>query len=268
MEPIVTTLGSFSIPCGITVDEKFNVYVTNSGHGAMNMIQTTPEGNINITTIGSGFTNPHGVAVNNKGVIFVADMVVNDIKMLYNVSSKPIVIGTGFQNPMGLVVDNNGIIYASDSINKKVKKLTPNTNPSLPYTITTIGGDNFTEPTSVALDDYGNIYVADYGGNSIKMIDNRTQGIKILGSGFLAPMGVAVDKKGEFVYVADTNNSAIRMINVKTNVTTTILDRGLSKPMDIAVDSNGNLYVADTDNNVVKKITINPDSSATSKYEH
>ena len=67
-------------------------------------------------------------------------------------------------------------------------------------------GSGFTSPTDVAVDQSGNVFVADYGNNAVKEIvavngripTNPT--IRTLGSGFEYPPGVAVDRNGN-VYV-------------------------------------------------------------------
>src|ERR1700760_145084 len=71
----------------------------------------------------------------------------------------------------------------------------------------------FSNPTAVAVDASGNLYVVANGSSTIVMVsaDGSTQ--TNLGSGFFNPTGVAVDAAGN-VYVADFGNNAIEKIPV------------------------------------------------------
>jgi len=144
-------------------------------------------------------------------------------------------------------------------------------------------------PAGVAVDGPGNIYIASYGGNRVRMISAATGNISTLvgngdetytGNGGPAtqatlcnPTGVAVDGFGN-IYIADMGNSAIRKVTVATGIITTVAGTGvlgytgdkgpatsaeLSNPEGIALDTAGNLYIADTLNNVIR--VVNEQSS-------
>jgi sugar lactone lactonase YvrE len=138
----------------------------------------------------------------------------------------------------------------------------------------------FDTPRGVAVDDSGNVYVADSSNNCIRKIVVATDEVTTLagngtsgsddGNGdeakFNLHYGVALDGSGN-LYVADTSNQRIRKITPEGVVSTLAggaiagPDNGASTaakfnyPQGIALDSTGNLYVADTTNHRIRMIT-------------
>ena len=165
------------------------------------------------------------------------------------------------------------------------------------FTFTTIAGGaqgsadgvnasaQFYNPTAVAADGGGNVYVADQNNNLIRKITPLGTNwiVTTLAGGapgssdgangsaqFSGPSGIAVDGSGN-LYVADQYNSVIRRIThsgTNWDVTTIAGKAGVtgsqngangaarfSNPVGIAVDGAGNLFVADELNNAIRKIT-------------
>ena len=149
------------------------------------------------------------------------------------------------------------------------------------------------QPSSVAVDSSGNLYIVDTNNARILMVTPAGVVTTVAGTtccGYTGdggpatsaqlynPMGVAVDSSGN-IYIADTSNSVIR--EVSGGIITTIagkdgegsyqgdggpaIDSILWTPQGVFVDSSGNVYIADTVNNVIRKITASKGSiSATS----
>jgi sugar lactone lactonase YvrE len=144
------------------------------------------------------------------------------------------------------------------------------------YTISTIAGNGtsgafLNNPTSVAVDQAGDLYVADWSGfiRKIWVRDGATAivaGTGVLGySGdggqatnamFGKAISIALDAGGN-LYFADGDNNRIRRVDAATRIMTTVagtgaaVDRGdggpgvnagVSKPTGIALDPAGNLY--------------------------
>ncbi|MES2388083.1 MAG: T9SS type A sorting domain-containing protein [Bacteroidota bacterium] len=196
--------------------------------------------------------------------------------------------GTGtaasFSSPYGLAVDASGNTYVADFSNHRIRKISPAgvvstfAGSSSGFTNGAGTAARFDNPTGIAVDATGNVYVADRDNDCIRKItaagvvstfaggtSGYSDGIGT-GARFSSPTGVAVDAAGN-VYVADMGNNRIRKINSSGLVSTvagsatagttdaTGIAARFSSPWGIAVDASGILYVAETGNDRIRKIT-------------
>ncbi len=133
-------------------------------------------------------------------------------------------------------------------------------------------------PAGVAVDNSGNVYIADTGNHVIRRVASNGTAIVLAGSvgksgstdgirsaaRFYYPRGIAVDDAGT-IYVADTANHTIREITSDGVVTTLAGLAGsigssdgpagaarFYYPSGIATDRAGNVYVADTFNSTIR----------------
>jgi hypothetical protein len=200
-----------------------------------------------------------------------------------------------FNGPEGIAITDGGVIYVADSLNRRIRKIT------LDGTVTTLAGNGtsgfvdgtggpsgtteFVNPSGVAADDFGNVYVADPGGHRVRKVSaadgttttlagNGTTGF-FDGTGgaagtteFKTPTVVAIDPSG-VVYVSDIDDCRIRMV-AAGGATTTLTGNGfcgffngtggasgttqLNQPHGLVFDGAGNLYVADSVNNLIRKV--------------
>ncbi|MFF2481308.1 S-layer homology domain-containing protein [Paenibacillus sp. NPDC058071] len=239
-----------------------------------------------------GFSTPKGVAVDSSGNVYVADTSNHRIQKLTlstNTWSEWKKIGgsTGnglgeFNGPSAVAVDSSGNVYVADSGNHRIQKLTLSTNTWSEWKKTSPGAANglglgeFNNPRGVAVDNSGNVYVADSNNHRIQKLTlstntwsewKKSSAGAVPGNGlgeFNFPNGVAVDSSGN-VYVGDTNNHRIQKLNKSTNTWSEWIKSGtgagtslgeFNNPRGMAVDGSGNVYVADTSNNRVQKLTV------------
>jgi streptogramin lyase len=194
-----------------------------------------------------------------------------------------------FNAPAAIVVDSSGNLFVADAGNAVIRKIaTDGTVSTFAGTAGSTGGADgsgasarFNQPSGIALDSAGNIYVSDTLNQTIRKITpaglvSTLAGLAgVSGSAdgdgtaalFSQPRGLTVDSTGS-IYVADTANSAIRKVTSSGVVTTIaglptvagLLDgtgtgAWLNQPRDVKMDSTGNLYIADTGNATIRKIT-------------
>ena len=193
-----------------------------------------------------------------------------------------------FDGPIGLDVDSAGNVYVADSHNHTIRKISAGVVTTLAGSPSVLGenvdgtgaGARFKQPTGVAVDSSGNVYVADSLNHNIRKVTSTGVVTTLAGGGvvgstnatgssarFNQPRGVAVDASGN-VYVADYNNHTIRKITSAGVVTTLAGTAGstgstngtgsnalFQYPSGVAVDTSGNVYVADYGNHTIRKVT-------------
>ncbi len=314
-----------NLPNDAAVDAAGNVYIADASNHRIRKIDAASGNISTIAGTGSTSGNlgdggpataarlhtPGGVAADAAGNVYIADSIQHRIRKIDastgNIStvagsaaiSGP--LGDGgpatsarLNIPIGVAVDAAGNIYIADRDNLRIRKV------DTAGVITTIAGTGtsgynmdgiaataaqLSNPTGVAADAAGNVYIADAANRRIRKIDAVSGTIStIAGTGIAGfsgdggpaasaqlsnPYGVALDAAGN-LHIADTNNNRIRKVDT-AGVITTVAGTGsanfsgdggaatlaqLSGPRGLAADGLGNLYIADGDNNRIRKVTF------------
>lgn len=200
---------------GMCVDKSGNIYLADSNDSVI--VKMTEGGKINhlagstgvagnnaalqnVTGTAARFTTPRGLACDNSGNIYVADRGNNQVRIIRD-GKVGVLAGNGAQQS-GLVDATSNPLQAK-----------------------------FNAPVDVAVDNSGNVFVADIGTGAIR---------KIWGGQVLTICGGAA---GDLQNVKSTKIAGANGFFNNLN--------------SICVDANGNIFASDSSNNNIKKITPN-----------
>ncbi|MBI3235732.1 MAG: NHL repeat-containing protein [Bacteroidetes bacterium] len=222
---------------------------------------------------------------------------------LYTATRKPIGTGTTeagdasgnagsdstkFDLAVSVLVDDNGNAYVADMNNNRIQKWPQGYN----YAITVAGDANgasgtdsnlLTEPTGIALDQAGNLYIADAQNNRVqKWAQGATYGVTVAGdkngtagtdsAHLKSPANIFVDVLGN-IYITDNLNHRVqRWAPGATYGVTVAGDPSgtsgtsaslLKEPVGIYVDKDSNVYVSENGNHRVQKWAARATSGVT-----
>jgi hypothetical protein len=257
---------------------------------------------------------PSGVAIDSFGGLFIADSGANRVRMVDTnfVSTTNGLIGiiqtiagigssvysgdggiatSAGVSPTSVAVDGLGNYYITDQGNNRIRKVDTN------GIITTLAGTNSSgfsgdgglavnaklyTPTSVAVDVWGNLFIADWHNFRIRKISTNgiittvagTNSGGFAGDGGLAvnaklspPNAVAVDGCGN-LFIADSGNNRIRKVDTNGFITTVAgtnsagfsgdggaaTNASLNTPYGVAVDGYNDVFIADSINNRIRMV--------------
>jgi sugar lactone lactonase YvrE len=303
----------FNLPFGVALDAGANVYVADTGNHTIRKI--TPAGVVttfaglagtagstNATGTAARFNTPAGITMDGNSNLYVGDTYNHLLRKITtagvvttlagSASAPGSANGTGstarFDFPAGVSIDRSGNLFLADVGNHTIRSVT---SAGVVTTLAGLAGSSgtnngtgnqarFNFPNGAAVDNDGNVYVADSGNHTIRKITAAGVVTTLAGSAgkagtnngtgaaarFNTPARVAVDGGGN-VYVADSANHAIRIVTPAGAVTTLAGLPGSSgtndgtgtlarfnQPFGVALDGTGNVFVADTFNHTIRRI--------------
>jgi uncharacterized protein (TIGR03437 family) len=265
--------------------------------------------------------SPLGVAADSSGNLYIADTANNVVRKVTAAGAISTLAGNGtlgsggdgsaatsaqLNAPQGVAVDASGSVYIADTGNARIRKVST-TGAISTYagsgtagfaggvittvagnTVQSYGGDgqaatkaSLNGPQAVAVDNGGNLYIADSQNNRIRVVTPAGSISTVAGTGLpgytgdghqatsaqiVSPSGLAVDYSGA-VYITDSSSLVRRFVvggpifTIAGNGTQGYSGDGgpaisaqLNAPMGLAVDSKGVLYVADAANNSIRSL--------------
>ena len=238
-------------PMGVAVSSSGRLYIADLSNECVREVSdgviTTVAGNgvshdsgDNGPAVSAGLGGPVGGAVDSSGNLYIVENFGSTIREVSN-GIVTTVAGNGTQgyggdggpatraelyNPWGVAVDSSGNLYIADTYNDRIRKISNGV-------ITTVAGAGvegyngdggpatsalLSQPEGVALDSYGNLYIADSGNSRVRKVSGGVIAT-IAGPGTtqcaeptsVAPSGIALDLHGD-VYFSDVNSHRVCML--------------------------------------------------------
>jgi hypothetical protein len=196
-----------------------------------------------------------GLAVDNQGYLYSGNPSDSTITQ-YAANGAIILANSSWDSISGLAFNGNGVLGGTiPNYNNVVLGMTPatgNYNVLIPST-------SLNDPTALAFNSSGDVFVANYGSSTIEEYSSTGADLGTFASGVLDPFGLAFDSSGNLYVSAGFGN--IYKITPGGQKTMFASTGESSGPGGLAFDSSGNLYVAVADAGTIEKFTPGGQSS-------
>ncbi|MEU9982143.1 RICIN domain-containing protein [Streptomyces sp. NPDC050856] len=307
-----------NFPYGIALDGSGALYF--SDHGNHQVRKITADGTIS-TIAGTGTAGyrgdngpaasaqlnwPRDVAVEDTGTVYVVDASNHRIRKITPDGTISTVAGTGragfggdggpatsaqLNVPFGLAASSTGALYIAEYNNHRVRRITADGKISTVAGTGVAGsaGDGgpavsaqLNRPQAVAVDDSGNLYIADSHNHRVRKVAADGTISTVAGTGTAgfdgddgpatsaqlnSPLGVTVSRDGT-LYFSDHRNHRVRKVAADGTISTVAgtgtagfdgddgpaTSAQLNNPVGIALDGSGALHIADHVNHRIRRI--------------
>ena len=267
-------------PYGMAVDSKGQVYVADQKVGAVFIFNTeTREVELIKNKTHAHFARIIGLAMDDGDRLFVSDPGLRHV-LVFDASHKAEdVISDGMVSPGCLAIDReNRLLYVSDveldqvlvydADSLKLNRKMGTTGHK--HELTTPG--DFARPAGLAVDQDGNLYVADTLNNRIEIFDADGKFISTFGKAgdgpgyFARPKGVAIDSDGH-IWVADGVQDRVQVFNKEAQLLISFGGHGLLPGqfqglVNIAADQNNRVFTSEIYPGRVQQFRYVTDSEA------
>lgn len=205
---------------------------------------------------------PYGLAIDSKGIVYVADTKVGAI-FLFNSETKDVdLIKNGVHARFGMItgvaIDDADHLFVSDGVMHHVLVFNPQ------HKVEASISQGLSSPAGIAIDNENRfLYVCDTDLDQVLVYDADPpyKLLRKIGTAgkqhtltepgqFSRPTNVTVDKEGN-LYVSDTFNDRVEVFDADGNFVLTFGKAGdgpgyFARPKGLAIDSDGHVWVADS----------------------
>ncbi len=181
--------GEFRWPCGIALDDKDRVYVTDEHLHRVSIFSSEGEFINKWGTFGTenGLLNaPSGITVAPDGNLLISDSQNHRVQkftqngeFIYSIGAE----GDGegeFNLPWGIATNSSSEIYVADWGNDRIQKFSPDGKFIEQYGSTGRGDGQFVRPSGITINSDGYMYVADWGNERIQILNPHGEFIQKL----------------------------------------------------------------------------------------
>ncbi|GGC62347.1 gluconolaconase [Undibacterium terreum] len=294
----------FDDPYGLALDLVGNLYVADAGEnnrirkitpdGIVSSLAGSAEGFADGQGAAASFNTPSGLAADGAGNIYVADTGNNAIRKITAQGMVTTLAGDRsgkagyrdgaagqalFNGPIGVAVDKQGNVYVADTYNDRIRVITVDGQ------VKTLAGGAapgyqdgpalaalFDTPCALAVNDQGELYIADTKNNAIRKLgsdgqvttlaraatDERTELLR-------RPVALALTHDG-YLYVAEASHGRIIQLSPVGELAglkdagadpaySTDTEISVSDPAGIVQSADGSLYVSDSARRLVRRLS-------------
>ena len=254
------TTGGLNTPYGIAVDGNGAIWVANSGAATISEFNTNGAPMSDSPLSGGALNGPYMIGIDSNNLIWVGDHATGTLSLFEENGTAVFASGFGdVSEPFGIAIDASGHAWVAnncDSACLPINSVSEFTNTGTELSPNPAGftGGGLNQPTTLAFDISGNLWVANNGADSITELSSSgtpVSGSPFSGGGMSFPTGIAIDASGN-IWVGSGNSNSIAEYDPTTKTYPSgsgITGGGLNTPYGIAIDGAGNVWAANNAGN-------------------